>query len=198
MANWASTTYAVEGSKEILEKIYQAILHPAVNENSSEGWEGNVLKALGIEWEQFGPNGNGYYMRGFIQDEPYWDSNDHTILRFYAEEAWGVTDFHKVLEKSFPEIKVYYEVEEEGMEVYATNDKEGKYFPERYWVNICINNDWDSDYFTEESLIYTWLSKKTNGEVTDARSVETWNDKHEELGDDDENFISIHEIEIVE
>ena len=198
MANWASTSYAVEGPKDTLEKIYQAILHPAVNENSSEGWEGNVLRALGIEWEQVSPDGKGYYMRGFIQDEPYWDDDSPNVLRFCAEEAWGATDFHEVLEENIPGIKVYYEVEEEGMEVYATNDKEGKYFPERYYVDICINGDWDSDYFTEQDAVYTWLSKKTDGEVTDAKSVEVWNDKHEELKDDDENFISIHEIEVVE
>ena len=195
MANWASTAYAIEGPKEALEKIEKAILEHPVEEGSSEDWEGNVLKALNIDWEPNTPDGKGYYMRGFIQDEPWFDGD---TLRFYAEEAWGATDFHEVLEKNIPDIKVFYVVEEEGGDVYATNDKEGKYFPERYWVNICINNDWDSDYFTEESSIYTWLSKKTNGEVTDANSVETWNDKHEELEDDDENFVSIHEIEIVE
>lgn len=198
MANWASTTYAIEGSEETLEKINQAILHPAVNENSSEGWEGDVLNALGIEWKQPSPDGGGYYMRGFIQDEPYWDDDSYNVLRFYAEEAWGATDFHKVLEENIPGIRVYYEVEEEGMEIYATNDKEGKYFSERYYVDACIDGDWDSDYFAEQNAVYIWLSKKTNGEVTDAKSVETWNDKHEELKDDDENFISIHEIEIVE
>ena len=51
MANWAMTAYVIEGDKQVLEKIHHAIKHPKVIKDSSEGWEGNVLAALGIEWE---------------------------------------------------------------------------------------------------------------------------------------------------
>ena len=79
MANWAYTSYAIEGNKESLEKIYEAILHPDVKEGSTEGWEGNVLRALGIEWEDGTPNGKGKDLRGFINDEPWWGNDEHTF-----------------------------------------------------------------------------------------------------------------------
>ena len=67
MPNWASTSYAIEGPEEVLQKIKQAVLHPVVTEGSDETWEGNVLKTLGIEW--VGRNQDrehGKYMRGFF------------------------------------------------------------------------------------------------------------------------------------
>jgi hypothetical protein len=53
MANWASTSYAIEGSKEELNKLYELIegfmkhkLEP-VTETASDGWEGYIVKSLG-------------------------------------------------------------------------------------------------------------------------------------------------------
>ena len=140
MANWASTDYVIEGPKETLKKIYDAIQHPDTSEGDN-GWEGGVLKALGITWKERQSDGSGYYMRGFIQDPESVEFNPETdkVLTFYAEEAWGATDFNEVLEKEFPDIKVYYNVIEEGEEIYATNDKEGKYFTDRFIVDTCIN-----------------------------------------------------------
>jgi hypothetical protein len=195
MANWASTAYAIEGPHETLEKIEKAILEHPVEEGSSEDWEGNILKALGIEWEAHTPDGKGYYMRGFIQDVPWWDGD---TLRFYAEEAWGATDFNEVLEKNIPDIKVFYTVEEPGCEVYATNDKEGKYFPDRYWVDTCIDNNYQSEYFQFESSVYKWLHDITDGKVSSAEDAEKFNSDHEDAGDDDENFINIHVFKVIE
>lgn len=47
MANWAFTEYAIEGPKETLQKIEQAILHHDMEEGSSKDWEGNILNAFG-------------------------------------------------------------------------------------------------------------------------------------------------------
>ena len=119
MANWASVAYAIEGPEKTLEKIEQAILQHEVKENSSDTWEGNVLYALGAKWTER-EHGVGDYMRGFINDEPWW-FND-TTLRFSAEEAWGLTDFAEVLMRNFDDINVFWIVEEPGMVIYETND----------------------------------------------------------------------------
>ena len=196
MANWAYTNYVIEGPHETLEKIEKAIVHHPVEEGSSDDWEGNVLRALDIDWEPNTPDGKGYYMRGFIQEEPWWDGD---TLRFYAQEAWGATDFHKVLEKNLPDIKVFYSVEEEeGGDVYATNDKEGKYFPERYYVDTCIDGNYQSEYFTTEEDIYKWLKEITKGRVTDKKSVDDFDSDYEDSEAYDENYINIHEFAIVD
>ena len=53
MANWASTSYRIEGSKSDLEKVYGVIddfmteKQKPVSETASKDWEGNIVKALG-------------------------------------------------------------------------------------------------------------------------------------------------------
>lgn len=190
MPNWCTTDYVIEGPHETLKKINDAILHHEVEENSSSDWEGNVLKALGITWERI-PDEKGYYMKGFIQDSSFLDED---TLKFYAEEAWGITDFNLVLEKNFPDIKVYFNGEEPNMEVYLTNDKEGKYFPNRYFVDTCINRVYNSEYFKTKEKAYKWLSEISNNKVTNEEQVEAFNT--EPLDEDD--FIYIHEFAIVD
>ena len=196
MANWASTSYAVEGPKEVLEKIEQAILHPDVQEGSDELWEGNVLRALGIKWNERKYDGTctGDYLRGFLDGgEPYWLGDN--VLRFDAEEAWGATDFHEVLDRNLP-VKTYYVVEESGEGVYATNDREGKYFPDRYYADVCIDGNYQSEYFAEEDSVYAWLSKITSGKISTEEDVWRFNDEHESLVDYD--YISIYEFDIID
>lgn len=195
MANWAYTSYAIEGNKESLEKIYKAILHPDVKENSTESWEGNVLRALGIEWEDGTPNGKGKYLRGFINDGPWWGDDEHTFIRFEAEEAWNVTDLDEILMENFKDVKVYWITEEEGMGIFATNDKDGKYFPQRFYVDTCIAGDYNSDYFKEKKDVYRWLSKITKGTIKTQEDVNVFNSEREE---DYDNFIYIHEFKVID
>ena len=197
MANWAITDYVIEGPKDILQKIKDAIANHEVAEGSSHGWEGNILNALNISYEKqaIQQNGDhlevtGYYMRGFITDEAWFDDG---TLRFYAEEAWGVTDFYKVLEKEFPEIKVFYKVEEPDDCVYATNDKEGKYFPERFYVDICYKGNYESEYFIFEDAVYKWINEITASEISTAEEVEAFNDANE----NGEDFIHVYEFDVL-
>lgn len=44
-------------------------------------------------------------------------------------------------------MKVYFIVEEEGCEVYATNDTEGRYFDYRFVVSSCVDGDYDTEEF---------------------------------------------------
>lgn len=198
MANWALTDYAIEGPKETLQKIYDAINHNSVQEGSSDNWEGNVLNALGITWgpHKIKQDGNtvefsGYYMRGFITKNSVEFKND--VIRFYAEEAWGKTDFSRALENNIPGIKVYWVVEEESEDIYATNDKEGKYFPHRYCVDTCIKDYYRSNYFVKEEEIYKWLSEITKGEIKSPNDIETFNDNNE----DSDDYIHIHTFDVV-
>ena len=197
MANWAYTSYAVEGPKEVLEKLYDVILTHPISEGADGDWEGDILNAMGCTWvSRDKDRENGKYMRGFISEEPWWNNDEHTCLRFCAEEAWGATDFNEVLEENLP-VRVYYSVEESGEGIYATNDEEGEYFPDKFYVDMAFDNQFDSDYFISEEAMNEWLRKNTEGRVTNKESAEKFNNEHTETGDDDENFISIYEIAIV-
>lgn len=117
MANWATTLYRIESKSEDLQelndlcKTFLSKERPVMEEGASEEWEGNIILALGID------KGSSY-LRGFIQECELEDG----VLRIEASEAWGATDFRHLLEGHYEDMKVYYIVEEEGCEVYATND----------------------------------------------------------------------------
>ena len=193
MANWAMTAYVIEGDKQVLEKIHHAIKHPKVIKDSSERWEGNVLAALDIEWENRNPDGSGYYMRGFIQEDTV--RMEDGTLRFNAEEAWGAIDLNEVLEENLP-VKVFYCVEEQGGEIFATNDKDGKYFFDRFYADICIDGEYDSEYFIDEASLLKWLSDKTDGRVKTQEDIDEFNADYEDDALDDENYIHVYEYQI--
>lgn len=193
MANWAMTAYVIEGDKQVLEKIHYAIKHPKIIKDSSERWEGNVLAALGIEWENRNPDGSGYYMRGFIQEDNV--SMEGDTLRFSAEEAWGTTDLNEVLEENLP-VKVFYCVEEQEGEVFATNDKDGKYFFDKFYADICIDGEYDSEYFIDEASLLKWLSDKTDSRVKTQEDIDEFNADYEDEALDDENYIHVYEYEV--
>lgn len=191
MANWASTSYCIEGSKKDLKRLYKLIdgfmtgKEKPFWEDSAENWLGNVIKALGATEEQMKNN----YLRGFIETYEL----DGDVLRIAAEEAWGTTDFKHILKKLMPELTIYYIVEEPGFEVYATNDADGKYFTERFNVDACVDGYDYWEYFQEEKETMDYVAsllKKDN--ITEA-DIEQWNMEHEEEGD----FIHVHEFEIV-
>lgn len=186
MANWASTSYAVEGSKKTLEWIEKAVIESTVD-NESRGWELDILERLGVEYKSY------HHLRGHVlEDSAKWKGE---ALRFDAEEAWGLSDLGDCLKAAFPDIKVYWVVEESGCEVFCTNDAEGKYFPERYWVDTAQDDIYRSEYFTTEEAMYKWLSEKYG--VKDKDDLDAWNADYEATGDDCENFIYIHEFEVV-
>lgn len=188
MPNWAWTQYVVEGPKKTLEKIKHAIQHPDVLEKSSKDWEGNVLRALDIQWDT-----DKKYLRGFLR-QTQWDSSKHTVLRFDAQEAWGATDFNEVLEEHFPDIKVYFNSEEPDMGYYVTNDAEGKYFKDRFYVDAYIKGNYYTEYFIEEKDIWHWLSIWSNGKVTNQEEMKAFN---EDTEGNSEDYIGICPFKIV-
>ena len=105
MANWASTSYRIEGSESDLKKVYDVIDNfvsgksKPVLEDASTEWEGNIVKALGASDEQL----KECYLRGFIEEYEF----DGDVIRINAEEAWGATDFRHILGKLMPELTIY-------------------------------------------------------------------------------------------
>lgn len=188
MANMASVAYAIEGSVESLNEIHGAIcLAIASKETFYE--EYLACKNLGYTEGEL----EGKRLGGEISEEP---EIVNEALKFWAEERWGLQDFEELLRQKFPDIKIYWTVEEPGCEIFCTNDKEGKYFPDRYWVDTAQDDIYQSEYFITEEAMYNWLNEKYG--VKSKEEVEAWNADYEATGDDCENFIYIHEFDVVE
>lgn len=188
MANWASTSYRIEGKEEDLKVLNELIngfldgKRPVMEDNASKEWEGNVVLELGEETK-------GYYLRGFIQTCELGDG----VLSIEAEEAWGATDFRHILEKHFEGMKVYFVVEEEGGEVYATNDEEGRFFEFRFLVDSCVKGDYEWEYFRTEEEALSYISKRLGVYAITTKEIEQWNDDHY----DDADYIYFHEYKLV-
>lgn len=184
----ASVAYAIEGPRESLEDILGAII---IGMDDAHHWaEWSACRELGFSEEEL----DDKRLSGEISEEP--EINKQGVLRFYAEERWSLQDFEELLRQKFPDIKIYWVVEESGCEVYCTNDKEGKYFPERYWVDTAQDDIYNSEYFSTEKAMYKWLNEKYG--VKSEEEVEAWNADYEATGDECENFISIHKFEVID
>jgi hypothetical protein len=86
----------------------------------------------------------------------------------------------------------YFAAEESGCCYYATNDKAGKYFPEKFLVE-----QWngESGYYESESALFKDISMRTGMEVNNkeemGKAIETYNAKNED------NKIYVREFEII-
>ncbi|AKU70302.1 hypothetical protein [Prevotella fusca] len=192
MANWASTSYRIEGSESDLKKVYDVIDNfvtgksKPVLEDASKEWEGNIVKALGASDEQLKES----YLRGFIEEYEL----DGDVIRINAEEAWGATDFRHILGDLMPELTIYYIVEEAGCDVFATNDIDGKYFPEQYLVDAYVKDADYYEYFETEKQMRDFVSTMIDKEDFTDEDIEAWNEEHE----DDDSYIYVHEFQYVE
>ena len=186
MANMASVAYAIEGPQKDLEKILGAIIFGIDDVHHWAEW--SACRKLGFSEEELDDKRLG----GELSDEPEIIDG---VLKFWAEERWGLQDFEELLRQKFPDIKIYWVVEESGYEVYCTNDKEGKYFPERYWVDTAQDDIYQSEYFITEEDTWKWLNEKYG--VKSEEEVEAWNADYAATGDDCENFIYIHKFEFI-
>ena len=192
MANWASTSYRIEGSESDLKKVYDVIDNfvtgksKPVLEDASKEWEGNIVKALGASDEQLKES----YLRGFIEEYEL----DGDVIRINAEEAWGATDFRHILGKLMPELIIYYIVEEAGCDVFAANDIDGKYFPEQYLVDAYVKDADYYEYFETKGQMKDFVSSLIGKEDFTDEDIEAWNEEHE----DDDSYIYVHEFQYVE
>ena len=189
MANWASTSYRIEGDQKDLQelnnlcKAFMSKERPVMEEGASANWEGNIILALG---EEIGDS----YVRGFIQNYKLSDG----LLSIEAEEAWGATDFRDLLEKHYESMKVYFIVEEEVCEVYATNDKEGKYFSYLSSVSSCIDGIYRIQAFKTRGEALKYAAKLVGCDSITTDEIEEWNEEHE----DNDEYININGFDIVD
>lgn len=177
MANWASTVYRIEGNQKDLQelnnlcKAFMNKERPVLEKGADENWEGNIILALG---EEIGDK----YIRGFIQSCELSDG----LLRISAEEAWGVTDFNLLLEKHYDDMKVYFIVEEEMCEIFATNDAEGKYFDSRSTLTSYVDGKYHREEFKNKNEALKYAAKLIGRDSVTKLEVAKWNEERKNKG----------------
>ena len=194
MPNWCFTDYVVEGSNEDLKCIEKAICDVIdgkcpKQEGSSSLWVGNVLHALRIPTEDANGHSLGYF-RAFISSRPVWI--DEHALKFHTDEAWSRTAFAEALRIRFKNIYVYWSLVEEFCHFLMTNDFEGTYFNERFFVDACVNDECHSNFFTCKEDAYAFL-REISGCVDD-EDIANFNEKNK----DTDEYIFVHEYDVAD
>lgn len=133
------------------------------------------------------------YMGGMVRDFEMVNG----LLSINCECAWDESSgWRKVMKENFPDIEIYYYVEECGNCIYATNDLEGNYFKTRYILDT-YGLDFDYCYFESFTSLKEYLSE-TIGLSMDCslsecnRELERYVNKSE-VGDADAH---VYEVEL--
>lgn len=189
MPNWCYTTYKVDGNKKQVDKLKQTIDElkdmekPLVKSDFGNLWLGCLVTILGGDWGK-------QACRGEIID---YDIDDD-VLTINMEVAWcepeGLRDF---LKSKLPGINIYVSNEESGWGIYNTNDKEGKYFPERYYIDGYP----EENYFETLEDAAKWVSEITGKEVHTEEEIEDACDEYEDPNNGDA-YLSYHKFNIID
>lgn len=145
MANYAFTKYRVEGKKESLTKIAEAI-------NNGEGWALQSFQNLGLpynascraEWETGAvvEDKEGYSVLAFTEAYPYCKSEllDEALAQLFPNEKFEIYYLSEIFESC----------------IHETNDEKGKYFP--YKCVVCTDSDDGDVYFptVEEGMRHAY------------------------------------------
>ena len=195
MSNTCFTTYkVVSENKKDVTKLFKTIKRldgrktPLVKNGwyDPKLWLGCLVKALGGD-------PNKVYCRGTIT---FYEMEDD-VLTLHTETAWAeMSETRHFIESCFPGMKIYYIEEESGCEIFNTNDSEGIYFKDRYYLDGFD----DSEYFEtlEEAAVYV---KEIVGHEVEAtvkaidKALSDYVEEHEE--DDPDCYYSFHEFSIV-
>lgn len=192
MSNPAFMSVCFEGERRELRSLYSKMKRlqerekPLV-ENSfyyPTRWLGNLVIKLGEDWHKV-------YCRGT------WSSlnlaNDH--LYFFTETAWQPPfALLKLIQEKYPSLLFFFEAEGDGWDSYLTNDAEGKYYSNRYIVDV----EPDIEYFDTIEEACNHLSAYIDKPVANTwqalyEAAENWNDEHP----DTDWPINVKQIEVI-
>lgn len=177
MPNWCSTAYVIEGDVQEVKNLYELMKgleereKPSVENGFGTSWLGCLVDALGSDWDKVRCRGD-------------WSNleMDGDTLKFTTETAWAPCNetFDLVCDK-FPSLTYYYQSEEPGMVIYETNDRCGKYFTDKYVVDMCTpDKEYYCEYFRDEASMYKWFEEVFEQPVKSKKDVEEitadWND----------------------
>ena len=189
MANQATTTYKVTGTRKAVSDLWNTL--QSMNVNTKNIWLDDLAKFYGIDYEAKHISVRGHiYWAEYEEDE----ENDNYLLSFCTETAWDACNdlFEEINHLLWDELEISYRVVECGCEVYYVHD-EGNYFPEEACVSSYgepFEDACDDVYETIADAIKEWCSKMNieQGERTDEEMMDFINEYDYE---DDETYFYI-------
>lgn len=199
MPNWCITDYTVLGPKKDIGQMAKTL---SSLENRKESllpngfgkvWLGNIVHLLKKDWKEA-------YCRGEIIS---WERTGEECLRATVMSAWSdMPEVMRLVEEKYPECRILYRAEEPGNIYYVTNDSKGEVYPERYILEMCIDNGCvDTEYFKDLSGIAEFLKENYDVTIEGVITEESINGILKKIvqgaEEPDESFAYINKIECV-
>ena len=190
MPNWCDTEYKCVGDPKEVKSLYKILQRMSKRKKPQHPngfgtmWLGELVIELGFDWEKCRCRGD---ISGFELDDG--------VLSIWQNTAWCEQEgVRESIEKKYPSIKVYYREEEPGCEVYATNDLNGDFFPDNYFLDSYD----DPMYFETIEEAAKYVSSIVCREVEpNVSAIERALDDYTEIRveNDEDVFYSFHEFQ---
>ena len=139
MSNWCITDYSFNGQKEEVESFHARLEEiltksPVMENDFGSSWLGNIVADYGFDWSAGNCRGSVEYIG------PIEDNDDIYSFILTTETAWEPMPkmWDEILKKEYPSITYVLFAIEEGTDLYVNTDIQGKYFPNRYLLNILL------------------------------------------------------------
>lgn len=163
MANLATTTYKVTGTREAVNNLWTTLQNMEVD--SKDIWLVKLAEHYGIDYEKKQISVRGHIYWAEYEEE---EENDYYLLSLDTETAWDACNelFLEINRILGDELSISYRCCESGCDLFYTHD-EGDFFPEE----CCVSSygepfeDACEDVFdTIEDAIAEWTSKTGIGQ----------------------------------
>ena len=193
MSNPAFMSVIIVGDRRQMKSLYGKMLRlqnrkkPLIENGFyyPKRWLGNLVSRLGANWQDV-------YCRGT------WDDLrlNRESLYFFTESAWQAPfEILRLIQKVYPRLEIFFSAVGDGWDFYLTNDKEKRFFTDRYELDMPPENDY---YDTIEEIaesIGTYIGHHI--EPT-KEAVYTAIEKFDETNDDMNAYINLKEFQVVE
>lgn len=191
MPNWCFTSVVIYGKKKEVQSLFSKMNNlekrkkPLVESGFGNTWLGCLVVKLGADWEKV-------YCRGSWSDLFY----EGGILYFNTETAWGpMTEVFDLIKQKFPSLQIYYSAEEPGCELFTTNDVDGLYFKDRYFLDSYDEPLYFETLEEAAESVSGIVGHKVEATVDSIKkALDKYMEEHED--DEQEVFYSFHEFQV--
>lgn len=182
MSNWCLTDYCfyadTDRGEEQLKKLYTALDRSISNKKRviksdfGDTWLGNVILefcpqylALTSDSIVCNYNNENIRFRGSIVNLTEPEEFKGDMFQVSVETAWEpMTEMWDMIlaECRFDEVAYVYEAEEPGEGLYINSDTEGRFFADRFYIDLHISDDfycYHSEYFTSSKEALAFLNE---------------------------------------
>ena len=142
MGNTSSVTYKITGSKDELKDLKKRL--DSVKSKPTDG----LVSFIDL-YEECKYDYKTDWKTGCLIDTV---SLEEDVLTLKATYDWCMDDcFYKFLLKTYPNLNAMVDEFEPNYSIYQTNDKDRRFFKDKYWIKSGIKVEFEDDYIFDEN-----------------------------------------------